>query len=101
MSMNEDFDENEDTSFRNEPVTKEEIDEIVENLVEIKARGAMSYIKLCPVCVRTAVVEIGFTGVLVPSKYRCPRCGWTGYVALEADIDDLIAHFKRMSEEET
>ncbi len=100
MSRNEDLGNDEGQDY-GDAITKEEINEIMEDLVEIKARAAMSYIKLCPVCVRTAVVEIGFTGVLVPSKYRCPRCGWSGYVALEADIDDLIAHFKRMGEEET
>ena len=83
----------------NEELDSEELDRIVDSLVEVKSRIGRGYIKLCPKCIVTAVREISLTGVLVPSKYYCPNCGWTGYVPLEADIDELIKHFEELVKE--
>jgi len=74
----------------------DELDNIIEGLVQIKSRIGRGYIKLCPKCVTTAVREFSVTGILVPSKYYCPSCGWIGYVPLEADIDELIKHFEEL-----
>ena len=39
--------------------------------------------KLCPRCLSELTIATSVSGWLVPNYYFCPKCGYSGYVALE------------------
>ncbi len=51
--------------------------------IKLKRRKLSGRKKLCPKCLSQLVLASPLSGWLVPEYYGCPKCGYSGYVALE------------------
>ena len=79
---------------------KTEFTELQNKAAQLKRRPGFKVIKLCPVCVFTAVKQIPYTGGIYPEMYYCPKCNWQGVIPLEVDIEDLALLWDRWLEAE-
>jgi len=52
--------------------------------IKLKRRTLAGRKKFCPKCLSELKLASAISGWLVPEYYGCSKCGYVGYVALEA-----------------
>lgn len=71
------------------PMTEEEVDAALDQLVTFAKRNPKEQLTLCPRCLSFASIGSGFLGAF-DNMYGCQFCGWRGPVPLEVTLEDLL-----------